>query len=45
MAAYNFVHNLTGLEGHSFLFIKNLSNPDALIHIGNISINLLPFYL
>ena len=45
MAAYNFVHSLTGLSGVSFLFIKDLSKPDALIHIGNISINLLPFLM
>lgn len=45
MAAYNFVHSLTGLNGQSFLFIKDLSKPDALIHIGSISINLLPFLM
>ena len=45
MAAYNFVHSLTGLSGVSFLFINDLSKPDALIHIGNISINLLPFLM
>lgn len=45
MAAYNFVHSLTGLNGQSFLFIKDLSKPDALIHIGNISVNLLPFLM
>ena len=45
MAAYNFVHSLTGLNGQSFLFIKDLSKPDALIHIGSVSINLLPFVM
>ncbi|WP_335781358.1 YidC/Oxa1 family membrane protein insertase [Brachyspira intermedia] len=45
MAAYNFVHSLSGLSGVPFLFIKDLSKPDALIHIGNISINLLPFVM
>ncbi len=45
IAAYNFVHSLSGLNGVSFLFIKDLSKPDALIHIGNISINLLPFLM
>ena len=45
MAAYNFVHNLTGLNEQSFLFIKDLSKPDALIHIGSININLLPFVM
>ena len=45
MAAYNFVHSISGLNGQSFLFIKDLSKPDALIHIGSISINLLPFVM
>ena len=45
MAAYNFLHNLSVLNGISFLFIKDLSSPDALINIGNISINLLPFLM
>ena len=45
IAAYNFVHSLIGLHGVSFLFIKDLSKPDALIHIGSISINLLPFLM
>ncbi|WP_295298064.1 YidC/Oxa1 family membrane protein insertase [uncultured Brachyspira sp.] len=45
MAAYNFVHSLIGLSGVSFLFIKDLSKPDALIHIGSFSINLLPFVM
>ena len=45
MAAYNFVHNLSGLNEVSFLFIKDLSKQDSLIHIGNISINLLPFLM
>ena len=45
MAAYNFVHSLNGLNGVSFLLIKDLSKPDALIHIGNITINLLPFIM
>uniref|UniRef100_UPI003F4C073B YidC/Oxa1 family membrane protein insertase n=1 Tax=Brachyspira catarrhinii TaxID=2528966 RepID=UPI003F4C073B len=45
MAAYNFVHSLSGLNGVPFLFIKDLSKPDALIHVGNISINLLPFVM
>ena len=45
IAAYNFIHNLSGLNNQSFLFIKDLSKPDNLIHIGNISINLLPFLM
>ncbi len=45
IAAYNFIHSLSSLNGINFLFIKDLSKPDALIHIGNISINLLPFLM
>ncbi|AEM22095.1 inner membrane protein [Brachyspira intermedia PWS/A] len=45
MAAYNFVHSISVLNGQSFLFIKDLSKPDSLIHIGSISINLLPFIM
>ncbi|MEI0508094.1 YidC/Oxa1 family membrane protein insertase [Brachyspira intermedia] len=45
IAAYNFIHNISGLNGQSFLFIKDLSKPDALIQVGNISINLLPFVM
>ncbi|WP_048594252.1 YidC/Oxa1 family membrane protein insertase [Brachyspira suanatina] len=45
IAAYNFIHSISGLNGQSFLFIKDLSKPDNLIHIGNISINLLPFVM
>ncbi|WP_297205170.1 YidC/Oxa1 family membrane protein insertase [uncultured Brachyspira sp.] len=45
IAAYNFVYSLSGLNEVSFLFINDLSKPDSLIHIGDFSINLLPFLM
>ena len=45
LAAYNFIHNLSGLQLGSFLFIKDFSKPDAAINIGNISVNILPFVM
>ena len=45
IAAYHFIHNLDGLEFVQFGAIKNLAKPDALINIGNITINLLPFVM
>ena len=45
LAAYNFIHNLSGLQLGSFLFIKDFSKPDAVFSIGNITINILPFIM
>uniref|UniRef100_UPI003D7E9EBF YidC/Oxa1 family membrane protein insertase n=1 Tax=Brachyspira sp. TaxID=1977261 RepID=UPI003D7E9EBF len=45
LAAYNFIHNLSGLQLGSFLFIKDFSKPDAILNIGNISVNILPFIM
>ena len=45
IAAYNFIHNLSGVNFGSFLFIKDLSKPDALINIGTLDINILPFIM
>ena len=45
LAAYNFIHNLSGLQLGSFLFIKDFSKPDAMLNIGNISVNILPFVM
>ena len=45
IAAYNFIHNLSGVNFGSFLFIKDLSSPDALFKIGNFNINILPFIM
>lgn len=42
IAAYNFLSGLDALNGSSFLFIRNLALPDALIHVGSFSINALP---
>ncbi len=45
IAAYHFIHNIDGLEFAQFGYIKNLAKPDALINIGSITINLLPFVM
>ena len=45
LAAYNFIHNLSGLQLGSFLFIKDFSKPDGILNIGNISVNILPFVM
>jgi len=42
IAAYSFLSNLEVLRGVSFLSIKNIGAPDALFHIGNIPVNVLP---
>jgi len=42
IAAYLFLSNLGALRGVSFLSIKDISVPDSLFHIGNISVNVLP---
>jgi YidC/Oxa1 family membrane protein insertase len=42
IAAYSFLSNLVSLRGVSFLSIKDISAPDALFHIGNITVNILP---
>jgi YidC/Oxa1 family membrane protein insertase len=45
IAAYSFLSNLNSLRGVSFLFIKNISAPDSLFHIGGISVNILPIVM
>lgn len=42
MAAYNFLANLSLLEGVSFGPIMDLSRPDNLIEVGSFSLNVLP---
>ena len=42
MAAYSCLSKLPSLQGQSFLFIKNLGQPDALFYISRLSINILP---
>lgn len=45
IAAYRFLSNLSALRGTSFLILKDLGQPDALISIGGISINALPILM
>ncbi len=41
-AAYSCLSNMSALQGQSFLFIKNMGQPDALFTIGNFNVNILP---
>lgn len=45
IAAYNFLSNLPVLNEQSFLFLNELSKPDALISIGSITINVMPILM
>lgn len=45
MAAYNYLSNLRDLEGTRFLFISDLSQPDQLLAIGALTINVLPILM
>lgn len=45
MGAYAFLSSYAGFQGVSFLFISNLAQPDGLLSIGDITINLLPFLM
>ena len=42
MAAYSCLSNLEILKGAPFLFIPNLGEPDGLLSLGNITLNILP---
>ncbi len=42
IAAYVFLSELSALKGASFLFIKDLSEPDEIIRFGKYTLNLLP---
>ncbi|MBQ6735311.1 MAG: YidC/Oxa1 family membrane protein insertase [Lachnospiraceae bacterium] len=42
MAAYSYLSSLETLQGASFLFLRDLGAPDALLALGDIRINLLP---
>ncbi len=44
-AAYRYLSNLSLLQGTSFFIFKDLSAPDQLIHIGGLSLNLLPILM
>jgi len=45
IAAYSFLSNLEALRGVSFLSIKDISVPDSIFHIGNISVNVFPILM
>lgn len=45
IAAYRFLSGLAVLEGVSFGPIRDLSQPDALLHIGGYPVNLLPILM
>lgn len=45
IAAYNFLTSLTALNGMSFSVIRNLGEPDGLITLAGLSINLLPILM
>ena len=45
IAAYSYLSNLESLKGVSFLFIRDLSSPDAIIKLSDISINILPIVM
>lgn len=45
MGAYSYLSAYTGFEGISFLFINNLAQPDGLLTLGSLSINILPFVM
>jgi len=45
IAAYHFLSNFSALHGVSFLFLKDLGKPDALLSFGNFSINILPILM
>lgn len=42
MAAYSCLSKLPELQGYSFLFIRDMGQPDALFSIGSFTINILP---
>lgn len=45
MGAYAFLSNYAGFQGQSFLFLSNLAQPDGLLSIGKVTINVLPFVM
>ena len=42
MAAYSCLSKLPALQGQSFIFIRNMGEPDALFAIGSFTVNVLP---
>jgi len=45
IAAYSYISNLEEIKNIPFLFIKDLSMPDALFTIKGVTVNLLPFVM
>ena len=45
IAAYSYLSHLEVIKSVSFLFIKDLGKPDALISTGGFTVNLLPFIM
>ncbi|MDR1905149.1 MAG: YidC/Oxa1 family membrane protein insertase [Treponema sp.] len=45
IAAYSYLSRLEVLNGSSFLFIRDMSVPDASLSIGNLKINILPIMM
>lgn len=45
IGAYSFLSNYEGFAGVSFLFISNLALPDAMLTLGTVEVNLLPFLM
>ena len=45
MAAYSFLSNCHTLKGVPFFLIEDLGRADALIHLGNLSVNVLPIVM
>lgn len=45
MGAYAYLSSYSGFDGVSFLFLNNLAEPDGLLKIGAMSINILPFVM
>lgn len=42
MAAYSCLSTMPGLQGQSFMFIRDMGQQDALFYIGNFPVNILP---
>ena len=45
IAAYNYLSKLQELSGVSFLFINDLSKPDAMFSVGGFKVNILPIMM
>ncbi|MFQ3621822.1 MAG: membrane protein insertase YidC, partial [Spirochaetales bacterium] len=45
IAAYQFLSHTTSLRGQSFLLLKDLSQPDALLSLGFFSVHVMPFIM